>query len=42
MNNIWTWARNGMSLDPEAVNPSNGYNQLVTPRSYTMSLYLNF
>lgn len=41
MNDVWTWARNGMSLDPEAVNPSTGMNQLKTPRSYTMGLYIN-
>lgn len=41
MNNVFTWARNSMSLDPEAVNPISGVNQLRTPRSYTFSLSLN-
>ena len=41
MNNIATWARNGRGLDPEAVNPYTGTNTNLTPKSYTMSLYLN-
>ena len=39
INNLATWARNGLSLDPEAV--SAGYNINKAPRSYTMSLYFS-
>lgn len=41
MNNVATWARNNLGLDPEAVNPVTGTNNYKTPRSYTFSLYLN-
>ncbi len=41
MNNVATWARNSLGLDPEAVNPITGENGYKTPRSYTFSLYLN-
>ncbi|MDE6377985.1 MAG: hypothetical protein K2K72_04490, partial [Duncaniella sp.] len=41
MNNIATWARNGLGLDPEAVDPYTGHNTDKTPRSYTMSLFFN-
>ncbi|MDE6813294.1 MAG: TonB-dependent receptor, partial [Duncaniella sp.] len=39
INNLATWARNGLGLDPEAV--SGGYNINKAPRSYTMSLYFS-
>ena len=42
MNNVCTWARNSRGLDPEAVNIYNGSTLNTVPRSYTMSLYLNF
>lgn len=42
MNNIGTWARNKYDIDPEANNPYYGTPTYKTPRSYTMSLYLNF
>ena len=41
MNNVFTWARNSLGLDPEAVSFTSGSNILRTPRSYTMSLYFN-
>lgn len=41
MNNVCTWARNSLGLDPEAVNPVNGSNYNTVPRSYTMSVYFN-
>ena len=41
MNNVATWARNNLGLDPEAVNPVTGENLTKTPRSYTFSLFLN-
>ncbi len=41
MNNIATWARNSMGIDPEAYLLSNGTHRDKTPRSYTMSLMFN-
>ncbi len=41
MNNVFTWARNSLGLDPEAVSLASGSNFARTPRSYTMSLYFN-
>ncbi|MDE6174540.1 MAG: hypothetical protein K2F88_03140, partial [Duncaniella sp.] len=41
MNNIATWARNGLGIDPEAYNLSSGRHMDKTPRSYTMSLMFN-
>lgn len=41
MNNIATWARNGLGIDPEAYSLSNGLHSDKTPRSYTMSLMFN-
>ena len=41
MNNVATWARNSLGLDPEAVNPVSGTNNYKTPRSYTFSLFIN-
>lgn len=41
MNNVATWARNSLGLDPEAVNPVTGGNGYKTPRSYTFSLFIN-
>lgn len=42
MNNVFTWARNSRSLDPEAVDPFTGQNLVKTPKSYVMSLNVNF
>lgn len=41
MNNVATWTRNNLGVDPEANNPVNGTTLLRTPRSYTMSLLVN-
>lgn len=40
-NNLWTWTRNSQDIDPEANNPYDGSTLNKTPRSYTMSLYIN-
>lgn len=37
MNNVATWARNGRSLDPEAI--MSGYHTDKTPKSYTFSIF---
>lgn len=42
INNVCTWARNGLGIDPEANNPINGLRDLKLPRSYTFSLYFSF
>lgn len=42
LNNLLTWTRNGMGVDPEACNPISGTTMLKAPRSYTMSLNINF
>ncbi|MBP3828767.1 MAG: SusC/RagA family TonB-linked outer membrane protein [Bacteroidaceae bacterium] len=42
VNNLCTWTRNSLGVDPEANNPVSGTTLLPTPRSYTMSLYANF
>ena len=42
MNNVFTWARNSKNIDPESVDPYSGQTLLRTPRSYTMSLSVNF
>ena len=42
MNNVATWTRNKFDIDPEANNPVTGIEQNKTPRSYTMSLFVNF
>lgn len=42
VNNLWTWTRNKLDIDPEACNPITGESFLRTPRSYTMSLGVNF
>lgn len=41
MNNVFTWARNSLGLDPEAVSFTSGSYMARTPRSYTMSLFFN-
>lgn len=41
-NNIWTWVRNDLGVDPESCTPTGGDIGLKTPRSYTMSLNVNF
>ncbi|MCR5642610.1 MAG: SusC/RagA family TonB-linked outer membrane protein [Prevotella sp.] len=42
LNNLWTWTRNSLNIDPEANNPFTGESSLRVPRSYTMSLSVNF
>lgn len=42
MNNVATWVRNKFDIDPEANDPVSGMDLNKTPRSYTMSLYVNF
>lgn len=42
MNNVFTIVRNGDGIDPEAVDPFTGYAYVKTPKSYTMSLSVNF
>lgn len=42
MNNVATWARNKYDIDPEANSPTYGTPSTKTPRSYTMSLHVNF
>lgn len=41
MNNVATWERNNLGIDPEANNPASGSTLTKTPRSYTMSLNFN-
>lgn len=36
MNNVATWKRNNLGIDPEANNPVTGSTLLRTPRSYTI------
>ena len=42
MNNVCTWHRNNLGIDPEANNPVTGETLLRTPRSYTMSISAKF
>ena len=42
MNNVCTWVRNKYDIDPEANSPTSGTPLNKTPRSYTMSLHVNF
>ncbi len=42
MNNVCTWARNDLGIDPEANNPIFGTKNLKMPRSYTFSIYFSF
>ena len=42
MNNVATWARNKWNIDPETVDPFSGATLDKTPRSYTVSLNINF
>lgn len=42
MNNVFTVVRNGDNIDPESVNPFTGYASVKVPKSYTMSLSVNF
>lgn len=42
MNNLCTWVKNDLDIDPEANNPVTGSTGYKTPRSYTMSLRVNF
>ena len=41
-NNLFTWTRNSLGIDPESCNPTGGEISLKAPRSYTMSLNVNF
>ena len=41
MNNAATWVRNDLGVDPEANIAISGQTTDKTPRSYTMSLYIN-
>lgn len=41
-NNLWTWCRNSLDIDPEACNPTGGETSLRTPRSYAFSLSASF
>lgn len=41
MNNVCTWTRNSLGIDPEAINMVSGSRYERMPRSYTMSLYFN-
>lgn len=41
-NNLLTWVRNDLGVDPEANSPIGGNTTLKTPRSYTMSLNVTF
>lgn len=41
MNNVATWKRNSMGIDPEAVDPLSGYAVNSPMRSYTMSVSVN-
>lgn len=42
MNNVATWVKNKYGIDPEANNAWTGYNKNKAPKSYTMSLNVNF
>lgn len=41
INNVATWVKNKVGIDPEANNPYTGMTLDKTPRSYTMSLNIN-
>ncbi|MBQ8867196.1 MAG: SusC/RagA family TonB-linked outer membrane protein [Bacteroidaceae bacterium] len=41
-NNLLTWTRNDLGVDPESCTPTGGEIGLKAPRSYTMSLNVNF
>lgn len=41
MNNVAKWVRNGLGIDPEAVDPLSGYALDKPRRSYTMSVSVN-
>lgn len=42
VNNVATWVRNKLNVDPEANDPYSGSTLDKTPRSYTVSLNINF
>ncbi len=42
MNNVATWVRNDLGVDPEANDPYSGVTLDKAPRSYTVSLNVNF
>jgi len=41
VNNLLTWVRNDLGIDPEANSPSSGETSLKAPRSYTMSVQVS-
>ena len=41
-NNLWTWTRNSLDLDPEACSPVSGATLLRTPGSCTFSVNVGF
>lgn len=42
MNNVATWVKNDLGIDPEANNAWTGSTLNETPKSYTISLSVNF
>lgn len=42
MNNVFTVVRNDQGIDPENVDPFTGYRKVKAPKSYTMSVNVNF
>ena len=42
VNNLCTWTRNKLDVDPEACSPVTGTSMLRTPRSYTFSVQATF
>jgi hypothetical protein len=42
MNNVFTWVRNKKGIDPERVSPITGTVSPKIPKSYTLSLNVNF
>ena len=41
-NNLWTWTKNSLDIDPEANNPFTGEKSLKQAPSFTFSLNINF
>lgn len=41
-NNLWTWTRNSLGVDPEACSPVGGETGLRAPRSYVFSVNVGF
>ena len=42
MNDVATWVKNDLGIDPEANNAWTGYSQNEMPKSYTISLNIHF